>query len=73
LTGHIILEGIIDDRVRVLAAIAFSALFWFRLLAAARIDIRHLVKESRALPRSYFQGLNFFAQRAAGPRHRGFC
>lgn len=27
--------------------------------AAARIDIRHLVKESRALPRSYFQGLNF--------------
>ncbi len=26
---------------------------------AARIDIRHLVKESRALPRSYFQGLNF--------------
>ena len=28
-------------------------------LAAARIDIRHLVSESRALPRSYFQGLNF--------------
>ena len=27
--------------------------------AAARIDIRHLVKESRSLPRSYFQGLNF--------------
>jgi hypothetical protein len=27
--------------------------------AAARIDIQHLVKESRALPRSYFQGLNF--------------
>src|SRR5258706_4746782 len=26
---------------------------------AARIDIRHLVKESRALPRSYFKGLNF--------------
>lgn len=26
---------------------------------AARIDIRHVVQESRALPRSYFQGLNF--------------
>ena len=26
---------------------------------AARIDIKHLVRESRALPRSYFQGLNF--------------
>jgi lipopolysaccharide biosynthesis regulator YciM len=26
---------------------------------AARIDIRHLVSESRALPRSYFEGLNF--------------
>jgi len=34
---------------------AFFGLGW----AAARIDIRHLVKESRALPRSYFQGLNF--------------
>ena len=33
----------------------FFALGW----AAARIDIRHLVKESRSLPRSYFQGLNF--------------
>ncbi len=33
----------------------FFALGW----AAARIDIRHLVRESRALPRSYFQGLNF--------------
>ena len=33
----------------------FFALGW----AAARIDIKHLVKESRALPRSYFQGLNF--------------
>jgi tetratricopeptide (TPR) repeat protein len=59
LTGHIILEGIIDDRVRVLAAIAFSAVFLVFGWAAARIDIRHLVKESRALPRSYFQGLNF--------------
>jgi len=26
---------------------------------AARIDIKHLVHESRALPRSYFEGLNF--------------
>ena len=27
--------------------------------AAARVDIKHLLSESRALPRSYFQGLNF--------------
>ncbi len=33
----------------------FFAMGWI----AARIDIRHLVKESRALPRSYFHGLNF--------------
>lgn len=33
----------------------FFGLGW----TAARIDIRHLVKESRALPRSYFEGLNF--------------
>jgi lipopolysaccharide biosynthesis regulator YciM len=33
----------------------FFGLGW----AAARIDIRHVVQESRALPRSYFQGLNF--------------
>jgi hypothetical protein len=33
----------------------FFGLGW----AAARIDIRHLVKESRALPRSYFQGSTF--------------
>jgi lipopolysaccharide assembly protein B len=33
----------------------FFGLGWF----AARIDIRHLVRESRALPRSYFKGLNF--------------
>jgi lipopolysaccharide biosynthesis regulator YciM len=26
---------------------------------AARIDIKHLVRDSRALPRSYFRGLNF--------------
>jgi len=34
---------------------AFFALGWI----AARIDIKHLLKESRALPRSYFKGLNF--------------
>ncbi|MQM35679.1 MAG: lipopolysaccharide assembly protein LapB [Candidatus Accumulibacter phosphatis] len=33
----------------------FFGLGW----AAARVDIRHLVKESRTLPRSYFEGLNF--------------
>ena len=38
-----------------LALPLFFALGWF----AARIDIRQLVSESRALPRSYFKGLNF--------------
>jgi len=38
-----------------LALPAFFALGWI----AARIDIKHLLKESRALPRSYFEGLNF--------------
>ncbi len=33
----------------------FFGLGWI----AARIDIRHLVRESRALPSSYFKGLNF--------------
>jgi lipopolysaccharide biosynthesis regulator YciM len=33
----------------------FFGLGW----AAARVDIRHLVSESKALPRSYFKGLNF--------------
>ncbi len=33
----------------------FFALGW----AAARIDIKHLLRESRALPLSYFRGLNF--------------
>jgi lipopolysaccharide biosynthesis regulator YciM len=33
----------------------FFALGWM----AARIDIKHLVTESRALPRTYFKGLNF--------------
>jgi lipopolysaccharide assembly protein B len=38
-----------------LALPLFFGLGWL----AARIDIRHLVTESRALPRSYFKGLNF--------------
>jgi lipopolysaccharide biosynthesis regulator YciM len=38
-----------------LALPLFFGLGWL----AARIDIRHLVSESRALPRSYFAGLNF--------------
>ena len=38
----------------ILIPIAF-ALGW----VAARVDIKHLLTESRALPRSYFQGLNF--------------
>ncbi len=33
----------------------FFALGWL----AARVDIRQIVQESRALPRSYFKGLNF--------------
>ena len=37
----------------------FLPLFFGLGWAAARIDIRHLVRESRALPRSYFKGLNF--------------
>ena len=37
----------------------FFPLFFVLGWVAARIDIKHLVKESRALPRSYFQGLNF--------------
>jgi lipopolysaccharide assembly protein B len=38
-----------------LALPAFFTLGW----VAARIDLNHLLKESRALPRSYFKGLNF--------------
>ncbi|MBL8383290.1 MAG: lipopolysaccharide assembly protein LapB [Burkholderiales bacterium] len=38
-----------------LALPAFFAFGW----AAARVDIRHLVSQSRALPASYFRGLNF--------------
>ncbi len=37
----------------------FFPLFFGLGWAAARVDIRHLVKESRSLPRSYFRGLNF--------------
>ncbi|NCV86098.1 MAG: lipopolysaccharide assembly protein LapB, partial [Oxalobacteraceae bacterium] len=32
----------------------FFALGWI----AARVDIRHVISESRRLPRSYYQGLN---------------
>src|SRR6187397_386353 len=38
-----------------LALPLFFGLGWL----AARIDIRHLLTESRALPTSYFKGLNF--------------
>ena len=38
-----------------LALPLFFVLGWL----AARIDIKHLLTESRALPRSYFKGLNF--------------
>ncbi len=33
----------------------FFGLGWL----AARVDIRHILMESRALPSSYFKGLNF--------------
>ena len=33
----------------------FFALGW----VAARVDIRHVMQESRAVPRSYFKGLNY--------------
>src|SRR4051794_15792537 len=35
--------------------VLFFAMGW----VAARIDIKHLLRESRALPLSYFRGLNF--------------
>jgi len=38
-----------------LALPLFFGLGW----VAARIDIRHVIRESKALPRSYFKGLNF--------------
>lgn len=37
----------------------FLPAFFIAGWLAARVDIRHVMKESRALPRSYFQGLNF--------------
>ena len=51
-----------------LALPLFFALGWL----AARIDIKQLVSESRALPLSYFKGLNFPAERAARQGDRGF-
>ena len=39
----------------VLAALAFFGMGWL----VARIDIKQLLSESRALPQSYFKGLNF--------------
>ncbi|MBM3394999.1 MAG: lipopolysaccharide assembly protein LapB, partial [Betaproteobacteria bacterium] len=44
-----------DFRWAVLLCALFFALGWM----AARIDIKQLVTESRALPRTYFRGLNF--------------
>src|SRR5882724_10982109 len=38
--------------------IGFAVFFGLGWLAA-RVDIKHLVRESRALPSSYFKGLNF--------------
>ena len=38
-----------------LAALAFFGMGWL----VARIDIKQLLTESRALPQSYFKGLNF--------------
>src|ERR687890_2604584 len=35
------------------------ALFFAMGWVAARIDIKHLLRESRAVPLSYFRGLNF--------------
>ena len=60
------LAGCFDRREQIISMIEleywqllFLPLFFALGWAAARIDIRHLVKESRALPRSYFKGLNF--------------
>src|SRR6184192_4719539 len=39
--------------------LALTVLFFALGWVAARIDIKHLLRESRALPRSYFKGLNF--------------
>src|SRR2546428_10204420 len=39
--------------------LALRVLFFAFGWVAARIDIKHLLRESRALPLSYFKGLNF--------------
>src|SRR5436190_22786302 len=39
--------------------LALTVLFFALGWVAARIDIKHLLRESRALPLSYFRGLNF--------------
>jgi len=39
--------------------LATTALFFALGWMAARIDIKHLLRESRALPLTYFRGLNF--------------
>ena len=43
------------DHWQLILVPVFFALGWM----AARIDMRQVVQESRALPRSYFTGLNF--------------
>jgi lipopolysaccharide biosynthesis regulator YciM len=48
-------EGVEFEYWWLLALPLFFGLGWL----AARIDIKHLLTESRALPRSYFRGLNF--------------
>lgn len=47
----------------------FFGLGW----AAARVDIKHVVRESRALPRSYFQGLNFLLNEEPDRAIEAFC
>ena len=49
------MEGVEFEYWWLLAFPLFFGLGWL----AARIDIKHLVSESRALPGSYFKGLNF--------------
>jgi lipopolysaccharide biosynthesis regulator YciM len=45
----------------------FFVLGWL----AARVDIRQVVTESRALPNSYFRGLNFLLNEQPDKGHRG--
>jgi lipopolysaccharide biosynthesis regulator YciM len=49
------MSGELLDYWQLLLIPLFFGLGW----AAARVDMRQVVHESRALPRSYFQGLNF--------------